>query len=184
MKRIFLFLFLLGALLSCTPPGRVIPKEKLAEIYADMFVADQWVAEHHLRSALDTASLYGAVLERYGYTVEDYRVTAKEYLKDPERYAKIIKKTMKILEQREKDLKAEIQRQDEIKDKNKEIEALGAQYLDLFESLIRHLSEPRVLSIDTLNFPAWYLFNEYKITPIIENGKTETVPVPDGPDEP
>ena len=184
MKRIFLFFFLLGALLSCTPRGRVIPKEKLAEIYADMFVADEWVAEQHLRGALDTASLYGAVLERYGYTVEDYRVTTKEYLKDPERYAKIIKKTMKILEQRERDLKNEIQRQDQLKDKNKEIENYGAYYQDLYKSLVHHLTNPRVLQLDTLNFPSWYVFNQYKVTPVIENGKTETVSVPDGPDEP
>ena len=184
MKRIFLFLLLLGALLSCTPRGRVIPKERLAEIYADLFMADEWVAEKHLRGALDTASIYGAVLERYGYTVEDYRVTAKEYLKDPERYAKIIKRTMKLLEQREKDLKKEIQRLDELKDKNKEIENSGAHYQDFFEPLIRYLTGPRVLQLDTLNFPSWYVFNQYKVTPVIENGKTETVSVPDGSDEP
>ncbi|MBP5539883.1 MAG: DUF4296 domain-containing protein [Bacteroidales bacterium] len=189
MKRIFLFLLLLGALLSCAPRGRVIPKEKLAEIYADMFVADQWVADKHLRSALDTASLYGAVLERYGYTVEDYRVTAQEYLKDPERYAKIIKKTMKILEQREKDLKKEIQRQEALKDLDKARDVYLPQWRFALSPMdhpdIFHLADSIAIYVDSIGDKPWIFENDkYKPTPIIDDGNIEIVPVPDGSDEP
>ena len=189
MKRVLLCLLLLGALLSCTPRGRVIPKDKLAEIYADLFMADEWVAERHLRSALDTASLYGTVLERYGYTVEDYRVTAQEYLKDPERYAKIIKKTMKILEQREKDLKKEIQRLEALQDLDKARDVYLPQWrfalCPMDHQEIFHLADSIAIYVDSIGDKPWIFKNDkYKPTPIIDDGNTEIVPVPDGSDEP
>lgn len=189
MKRILLCLLLLGALLSCTPRGRVIPKEKLAEIYADMFVADQWVAQNHLRSALDTASLYGAVLERYGYTVEDYRITVKEYLQDPDRYTKIIKKTMVILEQREKDLKKEIQRLEALKDLDKARDVFLPQWrfalCPMDHPDIFHLPDSIAIYVDSIGDKPWIFDNTTnQSTPIIENGNAEIVSVLDGSDEP
>ena len=189
MKRILLCLLLLGALLSCTQRGRVIPKDKLAEIYADMFVADQWAAHKHLRHTLDTASLYGAVLARYGYTVEDYRVTANEYLKDPERYAKIIKKTMKILEQREKDLKKEIQRQEALKDLDQARDIYLPQWRFALSPMdhpdIFHLPDSIAIYVDSIGDKPWIFDNKtYQPTPIIEDGNIEIVSVPDGSDEP
>ena len=189
MKRILLCLLLLGALLSCTQRGRVIPKDKMAEIYADMFVADQWVAHKHLRHNLDTVSLYGAVLARYGYTVEDYRVTANEYLKDPERYSKIIKKTMKILEQREKNLKKEIQRQEALKDLVNARDIYLPQWRFALSPMdhpdIFHLPDSIAIYVDSIGDKPWIFDNKtYKPTPIIEDGNIELVSVPDGSDEP
>lgn len=189
MKRIFLLLLLSGVLFSCAPRGRVIPKEKLAEIYADLFLADQWAADKRLRHQLDTASLYGAVLERYGYTVEDYRVTAKEYLKDPERYAKIIKKTMKILEQREKDLKKEIQRQEALKDLDQARDVFLPQWRFALSPMdhpdIFHLPDSVAVYVDSIGDKPWIFDNStYQPTPIIEDGNIEIVSVPDGSDEP
>lgn len=110
MKKIGTYLLLLLALLSCSSKGRVIPRDEMAEVYADLFMADQWAADRHIGRQLDTVSLYAAVLERHGYEVRDYRRSVEEYIKDPDRFARIIKNSMAILEAREAGLKKERER--------------------------------------------------------------------------
>ena len=103
MKRTVLHILmaLLAALLifgSCSR-GRVIPRAKMVDIYADMFMADQWIKEdYQYRRMTDTSLLYEPILESYGYTTDDYLKSVEKYMKDPERFSRILKRTAKKLE--------------------------------------------------------------------------------------
>lgn len=189
MKRFLLILSLAAALLSCSPRGRVIPRDELAEIYAEMFLADQWVTERRLRHELDSASLYGAILERHGYKAEDYHTTVEEYLRDPDRFAKIIKSTMKILERREAEIKAEIKRRQSLEDKDKERDAYKPQWRFALSPLdhpdVTHLRDTVLIYVDSVGNKPWIFDNhEYRAFPITDDGHLEIVSVPDGPDQP
>jgi hypothetical protein len=73
----------------------------MAQIYADMLVVDQWIAENpRTRIVADTSLVYEPVFESYGYTTEDYRASLEHYMKDPERYSRILRRTTAILEER------------------------------------------------------------------------------------
>ena len=54
--------------------GKVIPRGTMAEIYAEMLVVDQWIANDlSLKRQADTSFVYVPILEKYGYTPDDYR---------------------------------------------------------------------------------------------------------------
>ncbi len=99
----------LSLLLSCgKEEGKVIPKNKLSEIYAEMFVLDQWVGtQRDLRRVADTSMVYAPILEKYGYDYDDYLVSVDYYMKDPERYSRILRTTTEILNRRLSSLKAQ-----------------------------------------------------------------------------
>ena len=77
---------MLLSLVSCSgDDGKVIPRSKLAEIYAEMFVTDQWLMDTPgVRRLADTSLVYEPILRKYGYTSEDYRVSVDRYMDDPE----------------------------------------------------------------------------------------------------
>ncbi len=88
--------------------GRIIPKRKMAQIYAEMFVADQQVTlDFKTRSSADTSLVYEPIFEKYGYTVEDYRASRAHYIQEPDQYARILRNTVRILEGEVKQLKKE-----------------------------------------------------------------------------
>ena len=88
--------FLVGC--SCSKP-KVISKGKLAEIYAEMLVMDQWIADNPgFRVQADTSLVYEPIFEKYGYTTEDYRASVEHYMNDPERYSRILRSTSEILD--------------------------------------------------------------------------------------
>ena len=73
----------------------------MAEIYADMLVADQWVLDNPgTRTKADTSLVYEPIFNSYGYTTEDYRASVGYYMKDPERYSRILRSTTEILDER------------------------------------------------------------------------------------
>ena len=124
MKKHFVILLLLAAIVlapSCRRNGpRVIPRGKLAKIYAEMFVTDQWIQNTpKLRSIADTSLVYEPILEKYGYTSEDYQHSVQHYMDDPERFSRILRKTGEILDDQIKDLKR----------KQKELQELEAKRL-------------------------------------------------------
>lgn len=97
-------------LLSCGKDdgGKVIPKDKLSEIYAEMFVLDQWVGtESRLRREADTSMVYAPILEKYGYNYDDYLASVDYYMKDPERYSRILRTTSELLNRRLSELQAQ-----------------------------------------------------------------------------
>lgn len=123
MRKIFLHIpAVLAALLLCfacsDDKSKVIPRGKLAKIYAEMLVMDQWaVSDSRLRQKADTSLIYEPIFEKYGYDGEDYRASVEFYMDDPERYSKILRESADILDARIKelnDLKHVLRRQEEI----------------------------------------------------------------------
>ena len=95
--------FLMGC--SCNKT-HIIPRGKMAHIYAEMLVADQWLLENaKLRFQADTSLVYEPIFQSYGYTTEDYRASVEYYMNDPERYSRILRSTSEILEKQIDELK-------------------------------------------------------------------------------
>ena len=87
---------------GCARRGRVIPADTLASIYADMFIADEWLRGHsEYRRQADTTCFYDPIFERYGYTFADYNASVEHYLHDPARFAKIFRRSAAILRNRQ-----------------------------------------------------------------------------------
>lgn len=107
--------------LLCSCGGRdIIPRSVMADIYADMFLADQWLADHtYERTAADTTLFYDPILARYGYTFEQYDNSVKHYLKDPERFSKVFRDASEKL----KNGKKAFDRKKELADRVKEFNA-------------------------------------------------------------
>lgn len=88
------------SLIGCScDSARIISRGDMAEIYAEMLMADQWVAEHsNTRKQADTSLVYEPIFQKYGYDTEDYRASVAHYMKDPERYSRILRSTAEILD--------------------------------------------------------------------------------------
>ncbi len=88
--------------------AEVIPRGKLAKIYAEMFVTDQWIVSNQsVRRIADTSLVYEPILEKYGYDTEDYLKSVDKYMDDPERFSRILRTTVEILDARIKELEEE-----------------------------------------------------------------------------
>lgn len=123
MKKVFLHIpAVLAALLLCfacsDDESKVIPRGKMAKIYAEMLVMDQWaVSDSRLRQKADTSLIYEPIFEKYGYDGEDYRASVEYYMNDPERFSRILRESADILDARIeelKNLKQELMKQEEI----------------------------------------------------------------------
>ena len=85
-------LLLLLSLGACARKARVIPDNKLADIYAEMFLADQWLSTNYsYRRVADTTLFYEPIFEKYGYNLADFNESMLYYVKKPDKYAKILK---------------------------------------------------------------------------------------------
>lgn len=107
MKKFLLGILLIGLILSCSSgkDGKVIPRRVFAEIYADMFVADQWTnSTREYKRVVDTTVIYEAIFEKYGYTADDYIASVDYYLYDPVRYERILQNALDIITAREEEL--------------------------------------------------------------------------------
>ena len=152
MNRILKYSAFLAALLlmiSCGGDGRVIPKKKMTEIYADMFTADQWISQNYKASRVaDTTMVYEAIFEKYGYNSDDYRKSVEYYIQDPDRFARILRQTVLVLEDRMADQKAELRK----------LRSLEAAQPDItfefdFDSVwIFENGTPRLVSRDSLEY--------------------------------
>lgn len=110
MRKYLHILMLLVATLavSCRGP-RVIPRDKMVDIYCDMLLADQQLRDNNaLRRQADTMLVYEAVFNRYGYDTDDYLLSVNHYLADPERYAKILGDVVEKLQSEAGNLEKEI----------------------------------------------------------------------------
>lgn len=121
-RHITLILTVLFLSISCGGgKGKVIPRGKLAEIYAEMLMVDQWVIyEPSYRKVADTSLVYEPIFKKYGFTSDDYRRSVDVYIDDPERFSRILRKTGVILEERLKDVE---KRNEELK-REKELERI------------------------------------------------------------
>lgn len=81
--------------------AEVIPRSKLAEIYAEMLVTDQWITTTPgIRMIADTSLVYEPILEKYGYDSDDYRKSIDFYMNDPERFARILRTSGEIIDKK------------------------------------------------------------------------------------
>ena len=120
LRHIMTVVSLLLLAVSCgEKKDKVIPRGKLAEIYAEFLVMDQWVSSNsNLRRMADTTLVYEPILERYGYTSADYRKSVDVYMNDPERFSRILRTTGTILDKRLKDLerrRTEMEHEEELR---------------------------------------------------------------------
>ena len=113
MKRICQYLLAFGVtmlLVASCSRGRVIPRGDMAEIYAEMFLVDQWLKNDRAASRIaDTSQVYVPIFEKYGYTVEDYWASVSYYLQDPDRFSRILNRSNQQLESQLKALQAEME---------------------------------------------------------------------------
>lgn len=163
MKRFPAYLVVLSlavglSLASCGKKERVIPKEKMAEIYAEMYVLDQWLDDNRsLRREADTSLVYAPVLDKYGYTYDDYLNSVDVYMKDPTRYSRILRRTSEILGSRLIELKAEKKAQEDALKESRRLDSLrNLIHLNvdsLMNSMVRTApSDSLVTAFDSLGF--------------------------------
>lgn len=111
MKRalnIFVAFAVLLSFLACSnKETRVIPRGKMAKIYAEMLMMDQFtLSDTKYRQLADTTLVYEPIFRNYGYDTDDYRLSVEYYMNDPERYSRILRATIEIIDKRITELKA------------------------------------------------------------------------------
>ena len=155
MKRSLHIVLVLLAAVACQRT-RIIPRDTLADIYMDMFLADQVVREENIPHAqMDTTLLYEAVFRKYGYDTDDYLNSVRHYLKDPERFAKVFESVAKRLEGEIDALDKIVQHQEWVASQ------LGAKRPQL-DSILAPFSKESVyvglarVARDTSRYPAWF----------------------------
>lgn len=154
---------LCGISASCRKDeAKVIPRGKLAKIYAEMLVTDQWVTTTPgIRMIADTSLVYEPILEKYGYDSDDYRSSVEHYMNDPERFGRILRTTIEILDKRILELE-EVQRLLDLKAKLPKIEA-DFHPEEFFPYLF---DEPYVHYYDSVAFVPDSLLWIYRLVPI------------------
>lgn len=100
MRHLPAYLLVTLALFSSCGRGRRISEAKFAEIYADMFLADQWISSNRLGRIADTSLVYEPIFEMYGFTTEDYRNSLMYYMDDATAFADVLEEARSILRDR------------------------------------------------------------------------------------
>lgn len=130
---------------------RIIPRSKMARIYAEMMLTDQWLQmEPDARRLTDTTLVYEPILEKYGYDSEIYRRSVYKYLDDPERFARIFRETGEILDKRLEELNKMKGIQDEARKREEEREKFNPDF-KVSEHFPFMFDEPYVHYYDSLS---------------------------------
>lgn len=141
---------------SCSPKdeAEVIPRAQMADIYVEMFMTDQWIAETPgMRMIADTSLVYEPILEKYGYDKLDYIHSVDFYMNDPERFSRILRSCMDKLDKKIAVLKKLQKQQDRAEEAAKMLERFKMDYA--FDEYFPYLSdEPYVHYYDSLSFEA------------------------------
>lgn len=171
LKHIFPVVVAVMLFSSCSGgEGKVISRGDLAEIYAEMLMADQWIAKHpELRRTADTSLVYEPILNKYGYTTEDYVRSVDVYMDDPERYSRILRETGVILNDKLEELEVKRQQQVEEEKHRKYMESLMAavevdiKYIyDLSDTMKVHIfqqTDSVSVEMDSLGFYRLYFID-------------------------
>lgn len=143
-------------LISCSKDkdeGKVISRSKLAEIYAEMLMTDQWITgTPGIRQIADTSLVYEPILEKYGYTSADYRKSVDKYMDDPERFSRILRTTGELLDKRLTSLKKRKEELDHIRALEKLLHQLKYEADFKAEDFFPYLfGEPYVHYYDSLD---------------------------------
>lgn len=138
-----------GIICSChRDETKVIPRGKLAKIYAEMLMTDQWIImTPGVRMIADTSLVYEPILEKYGYDSDDYRKSIDVYMDDPERFARILRTTGEILQDRI----TELEKQQKVLDLKAKLPKLKYD-IDWNEYFPYLFEEPYVHYYDSISF--------------------------------
>lgn len=152
---------------SCSKENEVevIPRAKMADIYMEMFMTDQWISSTPgMRMIADTSLVYEPILEKYGYNKMDYMHSVDFYMNDPERFSRILRETAEKLDKKIKHLQ-KLQRQLELEEEAaKKLERFLMDYT--FEEYFPYMAdEPYVHYYDSLTFEPDSLL-VYRLMPI------------------
>ena len=121
------------AVASCTGP-RTIPRDKLGDIFHDMFLQDQQIKnDFSLKRIADTSLVYQGIFKEYGYDTDDYLYTINKYIKDPEKLSKVFEKVAERLLEESKDIR-----------KEKDFLEWRTRFLAIYKHRIDTTSLPRV----------------------------------------
>lgn len=141
MRKALSYLLLLVAILSCMVGcslrrPRTIPRDTLSEIFAEMFIADQWLNDNSgERRRADTMLFYEPIFRRYGYDSLDYINTIDKYIYEPDKFLKIVLATSEILDGKLKQKEAVKALIDKIKAANAQIK--GYRFRDFSTDSVR-----------------------------------------------
>ena len=137
---------------SSKDEAEVIPRNKLADIYAEMFMTDQWITDTPgMRVIADTSLVYEPILAKYGYDKLDYIHSVDFYMNDPERFARILRSSMDKLDKKIEGLKKSKKQQEYAEELARRLERFKMDYS--FEEYFPYMSdEPYVHYYDSLTF--------------------------------
>lgn len=134
---------------SCGKRAKVIPRGKMAEIYAEMFIMDQWISSDiKSRRMADTTLVYESIFEKYGYTADDYRHSMSVYIDDPDRYARILRNSSVIIEDKIKELK---KKKEHLRSLS-EIKAATEAFIPERIYFLSGMANRDLLTVDSLSF--------------------------------
>ena len=175
IRHISLALAMILTLASCIRGrDRVIPRAKLAEIYAEMFITDQWISgTHSVRRQADTSLVYEPILAKYGYTSADYRRSVDKYMDDPERYGRILRTTGQILDRKLAELHKKEEELARLKELQERLEELRYEADFHAEEFFPYLfDEPYVHYYDSLDVKPDSVLMVYRL---ININRTDTL---------
>ena len=134
MKRISEYIALTVLICACLLPScgraRIISPGDMSDIYAEMFLADQWLNDNPIaKRTADTTLFYETIFRKYGHDFKDYDASVNYYLRRPEKYRKIIEKAQKKLRKTQKTLE---EFEKKVEKQNKILEGLGYLHLPVF----------------------------------------------------
>ena len=149
----------------------MIPRSKLAKIYAEMFVTDQWIqSKPGLRTIADTSLVYEPILQKYGYDSDDYQYSIDRYMDDPERFSRILRSTAEILD---KEINALRKDQEQIKQEQERRREAIEYAVEMFYSLDELISSEGLKNCaDSLEAEWDTLINTYRIRRVY---RTDTI---------
>ena len=154
---------------SCSEEeGKVIPRSKLAEIYAEMLITDQWISDTPgVRRTADTSLVYEPIFQKYGYTTADYRTSVDRYMDDPERFSRILRTTVQILDKKMVQLNLDREEQERLKALKARLERMKVKSNFKPEEFFPYLfDEPYVHYYDSLSVEPDSVLMVYRLSNI------------------
>lgn len=130
--------------------GRIIRASVLSDIYAEMFLADQWINDNsQFKNKADTSGFYEAIFRKHGYSLKDYDASVNHYLREPEKYSKILENAAGKLRSTQKSLE---EFEKTIEKQNRILAGLGELHLPVFsvDSIARDTALLWALARDTI----------------------------------
>ena len=100
---------LLVMLLAAACGPRIIPRDDMENIMAEILIQDQQIKQdRELKRQADTSLVYEGIFEAYGYDTDDFLYSLESYLENPSKMEKIMDAVADRLEKEAKVVAGEI----------------------------------------------------------------------------